>query len=288
MDNDGGTSFFPPWNRLFGSSEVGSDHEFPWERVKQDCLRPVILYYIPMLLSSYGLSVFVLTRCTDWSGLKLQRLAGQLSMYPAFLMLIYTSHGTMLDTAFWSNDNDRVGSSELCDIFANFYIATNIVQALGQLQTEKPPLIYQLMGHHILSVGCCVTAFYFNRFRWWTAFAGCSEFTNIFLVPVFACKEYFPEWRTQRWYLWSSRCLWISFITHRFVLFPSWLTLWSYDRWRAAKNNDESSSRIHWIEGVIYPTTILGLLILSIAWFKIIDRGLKKQFNTYLEAKKQK
>jgi len=281
---------FPPlWqNYYIGSSDFSPNNNDAWERVLEDCLRPVVLYYMPLLLSSYGLSVLVLKRFTDWKGLKLQKLAGQLSMYPAFLVLICTSHGTILQSQFWTSgyEERKYGSSDLCDLFANFYIAANIVQAMGQIQTEKAPLLYQLMGHHILSVGCYVCGFYFNRFRWWTAFAGASEFTNLFLVPVFACKEYFPEWRKEYWYLWSTRLLWLSFITHRFLLFPSWLVLWMYDRWKDATSSGREG--IHWIEGILYPTTIFALVILSMVWFKIIDRGLKKQLISYTEAQKKK
>jgi hypothetical protein len=274
----------PPWNRFFGSSRVS---EGSWERVMQECLRPVVVLYIPMILAWYGLTVLLLKRQTTWRGLKLQKLAGSLSMYPAFIVLIYTSHATMLDHRFWTVAYDQRlhKSAYECDVFANFYIATNVVQAIGQLQTEKPPLLYQLMAHHVLSVTCYAAGFYFDRFRWWTAFAGCCEITNLFLVPAFACKEYFPEWRRQTWYLWNSRLLWSTFITHRLVLFPCWLGLWIWDRWRAAATSLDEED-IHWVEGVIYPSTVLGVLILSVTWFRAIDRGLKKQRVVYMQAKK--
>ena len=50
---------------------------------------------------------------------------------------------------------------------------------------------------HVLSILCYASGFYFDQFRWWTALAGICELTNVFLVPVFACKEYFSEWKTQ-------------------------------------------------------------------------------------------
>lgn len=273
------------FSSFFGSARISDDAVVgSWERVLQECVRPV-LCYIPFLLASYAVTRLLLQRFTDWRGLKLQKLAGQLSMYPAFFVLIYTSHATMLDHRFWHRDSYhyRFRHSALeCDVFANFYIATNIVQAIGQLQTEKPPLLYQLMAHHVLSVACYTAGFYFDRFRWWTAFAGCCEITNVFLVPVFACKEYFPQWRKQRWYLWNTRLLWLTFVTHRLVLFPCWLGLWIWDRWRAARDGEV----IHWVEGVIYPMTISGLLLLSVVWFKTIHRGLKKQLAEYEGAKK--
>lgn len=272
---------------FFGSFHVAPP-ENAWERMYQQCIIPV-LSYIPPLLASYGIAVFLLTKFTDWRGLKLQKLAGQLSMYPAFFVLVYTSHATMFDTRFWQLDGyaTRVEQADkACDVFANFYIAVNIVQAIGQLQTEKPPLLYQLMGHHVLSIACYGSGFYFDKFRWWTAFAGLCEITNIFLVPVFACKEYFPEWKTQIWYLWNSRLLWWTFLVYRLVLFPCWLALWFYDRYQAAL--DTEAHPVHWVEGVLYPLTIFGLLLLSVVWFQMIDRGLKKQKIAYLEARKAK
>ena len=192
--------------------------------VAEECLIPV-LTYIPFLLASYGASTLVLTKLAGWKGLKLQKLAGSLSMYPASLVMIYYSHATVLDHNFWSADHHRrfLESAREVNVFANFYIATNIVQAISQLQTKKPPLLYQLMGHQVLSIFCHVAGFYFNRFRCWTSFVCCCEITNLFLVPVFACKVYFPEWKAKTWYLWNTRLLWITFVTHRLVLFPCWL-----------------------------------------------------------------
>jgi len=271
----------------FGSSNV-SPPEDAWDRVYQKCVIPV-LSFIPPLLASYGISVLLLTKCTDWRGLKLQKLAGQLSMYPAFFVLIFTSHAMMFDQRFWKLDNYAVRVEEsdaFCDVFANFYIAVNIVQAIGQIQTEKPPLLYQLMAHHLLSIACYGSGFYFDKFRWWTSFAGLCEITNIFLVPVFACKEFFPEWKREGWYLWNSRLLWWTFIVYRLVLFPCWLALWFYDRYQASL--EAESHPIHWIEGTVYPLTIFCLLVLSTIWFQMIDRGLKKQKIAYLEARDEK
>ena len=42
---------------------------------------------------------------------------------------------------------------------------------------------------------------------------------------------------------------------------------------------------IHWIEGVLYPTTIVGLLVLFSIWFLTIDRGLRKQKKVWLQAR---
>ena len=258
------------------ASELGS-----WDNVIEKSLKPVVYYHIPVLLACYYITFFSLGWYTGWTGLKLQKLAGQLSMYPAFFTLVYTSHRTIMDPSFWSLESDKRfnGTSEICDLFANFYIATNIVQAMGQIQTEKPPLLYQLMVHHVLSIACYWGGFYFDRFRWWTAFAGACEITNIFLVPVFASKEYFPEWRKETWFLYNSTLLWWSFVTHRLVLFPVWLGLWVYDRQYI--HGDEP---LHWFEFLVYPITVFGLLVLSTIWFFQIDRGLKKQRIIYYEA----
>ena len=192
-----------------------------------------------------------------------------------------------LNTGYWGLENGTVRqqqSDAWCDLFANFYIAVNIVQALGQIQTEKPPLLYQLMAHHVLSIFCYAGGFYFDRYRWWTTLAGCCELTNLFLVPVFLSKDYFPQWRKETWFLWNSRLLWWTFVSHRLVLFPCFLGLWFWDRLQVAPN----ASAIHWVEGTVYPLTILGLFLLSILWFLQIDRGLRKQTAIYLEAQKER
>jgi hypothetical protein len=265
--------------RLFGSRNVPYDVG-SWDRVVENCVKPVVTY-IPFLLACYGICLALIKKWyPKWDDLKHQKIAGSLSMYPAFFVLIYTSHATMVDTTFYGPEAHETRfhtSSYSVDLFSNFYIATNIVQAIGQLQTEKPPLLYQLMAHHVLSVACYASGFYFDRFRWWTAFAGCCEITNLFLVPVFACKEFFPEWKTETWYLYNSQLLYVTFLTHRLILFPCWLVLWFWDRWTHWEV-------IHWVEGVIYPVTILGLNILSIIWFLTIRRGLQKQTVAYMEA----
>ena len=268
------------FHHIFGHAEVPSGS---WDNVWEKSAKSV-LFYIPVILACYFVTLFVLQRMTDWKGLMLQRLAGQLAMYPSFFLLIISSHGGSSDAKFWNGYEGRFFESDLwVDVFANFYIAVNIAQAIGQVQTEKPPLLYQLMVHHALSITCYTSGFYFDRFRFWTAFAGCCEITNLFLVPVFASKDYFPEWRRETWFLWNSRLLWFTFVTHRLVLFPCWLGLWFYDRLKA--NPD---IQIHYMEGIGYPLTIFGLFILSGIWFRQIDRGLKKQLIIYLEAQKEK
>lgn len=273
------------WQRFLGSSQVAAGS---WENVMEKSAKPVCFVYIPALLLCYAVTFFSLRQLTTWRGLKLEKLAGQLSQYPAFFVLIVTSHLAAFDREFWTFDwSVRFHNSDhVADMFANFYIATNIVQGIGQIQTEKPPLLYQVMAHHVLSIACYGSGFYFDRFRWWTTLAGCCEFTNLFLLPVFASKEFFPEWREQLWFLWNSRLLWITFITHRLILFPVWLIWWARDRWMAAQ--EEEFEDIHWMEGTVYPVTILGLLMLSIIWFIQIDRGLKKQLVVYTEAQKNK
>lgn len=269
--------------QIFGSSQVEAGS---WDNIKDKCM-PQVLSYIPYLLACYFITFFTLQQLTDWKDLKLQRIAGQVSMYPAFFVLVATSHIATLDTNFWGltdGGNARFQSSDYwCDVFANFYIAVNLVQAMGQIQTEKPPLLYQLMAHHVLSIFCYGGGFYFDRFRWWTTLAGCCEITNLFLVPVFMSKDYFPEWRKERWFLINSNLLWWTFITHRMVLFPCWLGLWFWDRLHA-----DESVPIHWVEGTIYPITILGLFLLSVVWLLQIDRGLKKQTRIYMEAQNER
>ena len=76
---------------------------------------------------------------------------------------------------------------------------------------------------------------------------------------------------------------------------------WMFDQWQyyiihyfhhatraatAAGNNNDNNHIVHfhWMEGTMYPLTILGLLLLSTIWFQTISRGLKKQTFIYIEA----
>lgn len=206
---------------FFGSSNAKAP-DAAWERMLEHCLYPT-LAFIPPLIASYCITVLIFQKYTNWKGLKLQKLAGQLSMYPAFVGLIWYSHATLIDYRYWQLDNYQLRqdtSTVECDLFANLYIACNIVQAIGQMQTERPPLLHQLMGHHVLSILCYTSGFYFDRFRWWTAFAGVCELTNLFLVPVFACKEYFPEWKVQVRYI-VSVFVWCEHFQH--LVCKKWL-----------------------------------------------------------------
>ena len=49
-------------------------------------------------------------------------------------------------------------------------------------------------------------------------------------------------------------------------------------------DDDSPMMNIHWMEGVVYPVTILGLLVLSTMWFLMIDKGVRKQQAAYYAA----
>merc|ERR1712154_325532 len=119
-----------------------------------------------------------------YDGIKLKKIAGFASTYPFVLSLVYFSHAGTFDL-YHSETLRTYGSSSNCDTFATMFIASNIVQALGQVQTEQGPLLCQLMTHHIISIACYTFSFYFDRLRFWTCFAGLCEVTNLFLIPVF-------------------------------------------------------------------------------------------------------
>jgi hypothetical protein len=158
-------------------------------------------------------------------------------------------------------------SNEGIDTFNHIYIASNIISAFGQMQTEEGLLRWQLMAHHATSIGCFAGSWYFSRLRFWSAFAGLSETTNLFLVPVFAAKEK-PDIKAHTWYKANSVLLWLSFLVYRGALFSAWLYAWY--------NDSTKPTNIHPMEEFVYPYTVCGLLLLSIAWFKQIHRGVVK------------
>ena len=88
---------------FFGSSNVSAPIH-PTQRMLDNCIYTT-LQFVPPLLLSYFITTLILQKYTTWKGLKLQKLAGQLSRYPAFAVLIYYSHVTLLDTRFWNFSN---------------------------------------------------------------------------------------------------------------------------------------------------------------------------------------
>lgn len=229
---------------------------------------PVAVWSFVMLLS-YAVATALLKRSTGLRDKKLQRIAGFVGMYPFFVAMVFFAHRGVMEIflAHASRTND---SSPSTDTFIHIYIASNIIAALGQLQTEEGALLAQLMAHHVLSIACFAGGFYFDRFRFWTAFAGLCETTNLFLVPVFAAKE-LPQIKFQSWYKFNGLLLWVTFVVYRLILFPVWLYVWYSD----VKPLDVSP-----FEQYGYPSTIFALLVLSCFWFMQIHRGLVKQWTS--------
>lgn len=200
-------------------------------------------------------------------GIKLERLAGFVGLYPFFIIMVYYSHAGSW-AHFASGAPRSTHSNADCDTFVCLYIASNIIAAIGQVQTESGVLLWQLMAHHALSIFCFGTGYYFDRYRFFCAFAGLCETTNLFLVPVFAAKE-IPKIKAQAWYKVNSVFLCATFVIYRGVLFPVWLYIWY---------TDSQPADIHPLEKYLYPITITLLLLLSIAWFQQIYKGVIKVF----------
>ncbi|GMI36804.1 hypothetical protein TrCOL_g6993 [Triparma columacea] len=223
-------------------------------------------YWIGAMMASFALTTGILHLTTSLKGIPLQRIAGYISQYPFFIAMVYYAHAGTLDLLYEGAKERAFQSSKSGDTFCYIYIASNIVAALGQIQTESGALLIQLMIHHALSITCFSLGFAFDRFRFWTAFAGCCEMTNLFLVPLFLTKE-LPHLKQQAWYKFDCTLLWITFVSHRFVLFPCWLYLW-------IKDQDELQIKdMNPLESYLYAGTIAGLLILSLVWFVQIHRG---------------
>lgn len=220
------------------------------------------------MVLAYAVAMLVLSRF-GLEGLRLKRLAGFISMYPFIVIMCIFAHcGTWHHVATQAS---RVSDSNgHIDNFAILYIASNVVQALGQVQTESGLFLCQLMAHHILSIGCFTGGFYFDRLRFWTALAGLCEVTNLFLVWVFVAKEA-PYIKKHRWYALNGVMLWITFVVYRLVLFPIWLYMWY---------SDQMPATLHPFEKYGYPATIWGLLVLSTLWFRQVHNGLKKSLKS--------
>eukprot|EP00520_Triparma_pacifica_P004612 CAMPEP_0118655348 /NCGR_PEP_ID=MMETSP0785-20121206/12876_1 /TAXON_ID=91992 /ORGANISM="Bolidomonas pacifica, Strain CCMP 1866" /LENGTH=270 /DNA_ID=CAMNT_0006548071 /DNA_START=106 /DNA_END=915 /DNA_ORIENTATION=- len=253
------SSYVPSYvnSYIYGTDEVPSgpkdpDYDAAIEQLYHPCLQ-----WGAYMVGSYLLTTIILYFTTSLRGLSLQRIAGYASQYPFFVLMVYYAHVGTSDLIDTTPENRTFSSNESGDTFATIYIASNIVAAMGQLQTEKGALLVQLMIHHVLSILCFGAGFAFERYRFWIYFAGCCELTNLFLVPVFAAKE-LPYLKSQSWYKYNCTLLWSTFVTHRFLLFPYWLYLWFSDR----ATTDVKD--VHFMEEYAYPGTIAGLMILSI------------------------
>mmetsp|Transcript_18964 Transcript_18964/g.48515 ORF Transcript_18964/g.48515 Transcript_18964/m.48515 type:complete len:263 (-) Transcript_18964:280-1068(-) len=231
------------------------------------CFYPVARWSLEMVCSNLFVSGgMALAGMAPLSNLRHKRLAGYVGIYPYYVLQVYYAHVGTLE--IFNGGLDRMhDSSPGCDVFSHLYIASNLVAALGQLQTEQGVLLGQLMCHHVLSIAAVGAAFYFDRFRFWSAFAGLCEVTNLFLVPIFAAKE-MPVIKTHRWYKLNSILLYATFIVYRGGLFPAWLYLW----YRDPKPTD-----MHWMEHG-YGVTVLAIAILSVFWFAAIHRGVVHLF----------
>ena len=203
------------WNAPLGcaAAMVGS-----YELLSR-CFHPVGMWSGVMIAAN--LLVSAAMACAGMapiSNIRHKRLAGYIGIYPFYILQVYYAHLGTIEIIGDGLDKN-LASSTGCDVFSYLYIASNLVAAIGQIQTERGELLVQLMIHHVISIVAMSAGFYFDRFRFWSAFAGLCEVTNLFLVPIFAAKE-FPIIKTHKWYKANSVLLYATFLTHRFGLFP--------------------------------------------------------------------
>ena len=132
-------------------------------------------YWGAAMMMSFAVTSGILHLTTSLRGIPLQRIAGYVSQYPFFMIMVYYAHAGTMDMIHEGAKERALMSSASIDTFCCLYIASNIVAALGQIQTESGALLIQLMIHHALSITCFSLGFAFDRFRFWTAFAGCCE-----------------------------------------------------------------------------------------------------------------
>jgi hypothetical protein len=64
--------------------------------------------------------------------------------------------------------------------------------------------------------------------------------------------------------------LWVTFVTHRFILFPAWLYYWFVDQETLGLTDMVPMERYG------YAATIASLFILSGVWFMKIDHEVRK------------
>eukprot|EP00439_Symbiodinium_sp_Y106_P027436 s5793_g3.t1 len=143
-------------------------------------------------------------------------------------------------------------------------------------QNPIPPC----MAAYVIGLGC-------GRCHFWGCLDGCCELTTIFLNNLYLLndveidgrrlKEFFPRWVVAA----NGIILWLGFIAFRLALFPTWLYMFYKDMEEAPS---KSSAVITDLERYLYPAVNLVLMLLSIAWFVPLTRGMVKSVKAMCRA----
>ena len=124
---------------------------------------PQVLKWCAIEIACYFAANGAMRLCGFKGGLRLQRLAGYLGLYPIFVLMVYYAHVGAWDVYPLGSSGRATFSSPNGELFNHLYLSSNIVAALGQAQTERGALLWQLMAHHALSLVCFGAGFYFDR-----------------------------------------------------------------------------------------------------------------------------
>lgn len=169
------------------------------------------------------------------------------------------------------------GSTSNSRWFSMLYALRMVMHAPIQWVTlaENPSMRLQMTIHHIISFISYGGGLYFGRCQYFAVLAGNCEMTNVFLNTVFLVKAFVPPARQGAPVAAAGLLLVVSFVFCRLLLFPFWLWTYFTDLWYYP---EVSWDQVTTAELLFYPTTVIGVFILSLFWMKPLIKGVKKAF----------
>jgi len=206
-------------------------------------------------------------------------LADTLYSIPFFTFLAFCAMAGTL-TLYHDPDSRWQGVNHWSELYLVLYVSRSLVHIFMQpFEQISRQLLIMMTLHHIFSMAAYVIGLGCGRCHFWGCLDGCCELTTIFLNNLYLLndveidgrrlKEFFPRWVVAA----NGIILWLGFIAFRLALFPTWLYMFYKDMEEAPS---KSSAVITDLERYLYPAVNLVLMLLSIAWFVPLTRGMVK------------
>jgi len=133
----------------------------------------------------------------------------------------------------------------------------------------------EILAHHVVSVGAIGYGLLASKqCLFYGALAVVTEASTFFLNNVMATKFFTGE-RTsaQRGFVaLNGVLLWLSYLVCRLALLP----FWPYRFFKDVASTENLFSHVSALQLVLYPLSVLAILLLSCFWFLLITKGLLK------------
>ena len=158
-------------------------------------------------------------------------------------------------------------------LFLMLYVTRMSTHSITQwiVLADKPTLRLQMTAHHLLSTVCFLVVLNSTKRHFYASFAGCCEFSTIFLNIILALKWFTsPVQKRKASHIALTKAtsvmLWMGFLCFRIILFPMWMYMYYIDiiqMWQDAT----------YFEMYIYPSVGSLIFVLSCIWFVPISQG---------------